>query len=298
MNAHLVSRSTALVVATGCLIYESRIVSAQSRELETLRARHTALTTHVRAQKDATSASAQKESPEASASAAAVVPTSSSRESTAELNEWLVRAQSLKQTVATRPEVTIPELELLKPADWLSVTREGGNLDDPRALRKTLADLRSAAKNQLIPPLTHAFRKYLEQNRNELPPTSLALAPYLETSLNPAILSRYEMVRSGNTANIPPNERIRAVMREQAPIDDEFDVRLQIDSNGVQGRPSGITAWIDNYQDRVKQARADYTRANSGASSTKIIDLAPYMNPPLTGAQLEKVIAWESNRPR
>ena len=294
MNAYLISCSAAFVAVAGGLVYEARVVTAQSRELETLRARHTALTTQWHEQKEVAARSSAKAVAEIPAPAVAAAPASLSRDETAELNAWLVRVEQLKQRVAANPAVTIPEIELLTPADWLRVTRAAQNLDDPRALRKTLAELRGAAKSQLVQPLTRAFRKYLEQNRNELPPTPLALAPYLESPLNPAILSRYEMVRSGNTANLSPSDRNRAAMREKAAIDDEFDVRLQISSSGVQGRPAGITAWIDNYYDRLKQARTDYARANSGASSTGITDLAPYMNPPLTTAEIEKLVTRES----
>jgi hypothetical protein len=291
MNAYLITCSAAFVAAAGCLVYESRVVAAQSRELKTLHARKSALTAQWAAEKKvAASASAN-----VVADIPASAPASLTRDETVELTAWLVRVQQLKQLVAAHPEVSIPELELLTPADWLRVTKTGQDSSDSRAVRKTLADLRGAAKNHLVLPLTRAFRKYLEQNRNELPSTPLALATYLERPLNPAILGRYEMVRSGNTANLSAHDRTSAAMRERAPIDDEFDVRLQFDSNGIQGRPAGITAWIDNYQDRVKQARADYARANSGATSTKITELAPYMNPPLTAAQLEKVVTWESS---
>jgi hypothetical protein len=55
---------------------------------------------------------------------------------------------------------------------------------------------------------------------------------------------------------------------------------------------------IAHRQDRDKQARADYARANSGTSSTKISDLVPYMNPPLTTSELGKLVTRECNRPR
>lgn len=298
MNAYLASCTAALVAAAGCLIYESKIATEQSRELEILRARHANLAKQLHAQQELATRKAAFMAAETPAPPAAAAPSSLSREDRAELSQWLVRAEQLKRTMAAHPELGIPELELLTPADWLRVTREGRDPEDPQALRKTLAELRGAAKNQLIPPLTQAFRKYLKQNSNELPPSPLALATYLETPLNPAILSRYEMVRSGNTSNIPSNERTRAAMRETTAIDDEFDVRLQIDSNGIQGRPSGITAWIENYHDRVKQARAAYTRANNGVTSSQIADLAPYITPPLTPAQLEKVLTWERSSRR
>jgi hypothetical protein len=88
------------------------------------------------------------------------------------------------------------------------------------------------------------------------------------------------------------------VLRERAPIDDEFDLRLQVDANGVQGRPAGITAWIDHYHDRLRQARAEFSRVHAGATSNDIAELARFMHPPLTAAQLEKVVAFERERDR
>ena len=137
---------------------------------------------------------------------------------------------------------------------------------------------------------------YPMPDAGELPPNVFALATYFEKPIDPAILQRYEMIKAGNVKDIP--KRTAAVLREKTPVDQEFDVRLQVDANGVQGRPSGITAWIDGYWDRHARAREEFKRAHNGATTMDVAQLAPFMNPPLTPAQLQMVVRFERERAR
>jgi hypothetical protein len=73
-------------------------------------------------------------------------------------------------------------------------------------------------------------------------------------------------------------------------------MRLQVDANGVQGRPAGITAWIEGYSDRHAAAREEFKRVHNGATTMDVAQLAAFMNPPLTPAQFEMVLRFEQER--
>ena len=290
-TTHLLLLTSGFAVSLGALLYELRVGASQSVELERLRSRQTSLLEQEQATLAQTRAvQEQRRAAEAAnAQPASIDPNNPA----AVVDAWLARVQRLKALLAQRPELTIPELELLTPADWLQVTREAGP-DDERTLRKTLAALRAAGKDHLVFPLSFAMRKYLELNQGELPPSTLALATYLPSPVNATILQRYEMIRSGNVKEV--GNRTQAVLREKAPIDEEYDMRLQIDANGVQGRPAGITAWIEGYSDRYSKAREEYKRTHNGTTSTDLSQLAPLMQPPLTPTQLEMVLRRERER--
>jgi hypothetical protein len=291
-TTHIYLLTSGFAVSIGALLYTSRVSAAQSVELERLRARQASLLSQEQATLAAARA-AQERHRALEVSRSSESTSSASPDSGAMVDAWLARVQGLKTLLAQRPELTIPELVLLTPADWLQVTREE-TPDDERSLRKTLAALRAAAKDHLVLPLTHGMRKYLDLNNGDLPPSTLALSTYLQSPVSPAILQRYEMIRSGNVKDL--SNRTHAVLREKTPIDEEYDMRLQVDGNGVQGRPAGITAWIEGYSERYTRAREEYKRTHNGTTSSDLTLLAPLMQPPLTPTQLEMILRRERER--
>jgi hypothetical protein len=283
--------TAAFGVSIGSVVYQGRLILVQREELQQLQAQHASLLAEEQDRlRVASPSSAKPDEPEAEGISAA---DAASGTSAIVVNAWLARVQRLKSAIAQRPDFAIPELELLTPADWLQVTR-AELPDDERALRKALAALRTAAKDHLVYPLTRAMRTYLDRNAGELPPNVFALATYFEKPVDPAILQRYEMIKSGNVKDIP--KKTAAVLREKAAVDQEFDIRLQVDANGVQGRPGGITAWIEGYWDRYAAARDEFKRAHNGATTTDVAQLVPFMQPPLTPAQLQMVLRFEQER--
>jgi hypothetical protein len=94
------------------------------------------------------------------------------------------------------------------------------------------------------------------------------------------------------------------VVLEKTPIDEDFDQRHGVnagrmaDGSGWGVVPgsfggTGPAAWIDDYDNRVRHARADYTRDHPGAPKAGLAELAPYIDPPLDPAKLQKLINLE-----
>ena len=278
-------------VSVGSVAYQGHLIVRHRQELQLLQSQHATLLAEERnVQRLASLPPAKSADSAAETKVAADSPSDAAPQV---IDAWLARVHRLKSAIAERPDFSIPELALLTPADWLQVAR-AEIPDDERGLRKALAALRTAAKDHLVFPLTYAMRTYLERNAGELPPNVFALATYFEKPIDPAILQRYEMIKSGNVKNIP--KRTAAVLREKTPVDQEFDMRLQVDANGVQGRPAGITAWIEGYSDRHAAAREEFKRVHNGATTMDLAQLAAFMNPPLTPAQFEMVLRFEQER--
>jgi len=212
-----------------------------------------------------------------------------------ETNAWLARLQEVRDVMAQHPEVGIPELSLLSDREWLRIAKDA-QFETPEQIRKSLAALRNAAKEQFAVRLASALGKYLRASGGQLPPTALTLAGYFTEPVDLAIFQRYEVVRTGNVSDLP--DRTLSVIREKAPVDKDYDSRYGVDGNAIQsgGGFGNARTWVndpDGYDGMIQHARAAYARANNGAKTTSLEQLAPYINPPLSPAALRKLIDLE-----
>ena len=206
----------------------------------------------------------------------------------AEINAWLGRLKKLKQLFADKPERSIPELALLTDDDWLRVARQA-EFDTEEHVRRALALARNAAKDKFEGQIAGALTRYLKQTNGELPATVLALAPYFDPPVDPAILGRYEMLATGMVSFSPSAAGIAAI-RESSAIDPDYDSRWTTMSNGGGRKAPAPSAWIPGFEDRSRRAYAAFRDANKGASAGAFEQVIPYFDPPLDPALAEKLI--------
>ncbi len=140
---------------------------------------------------------------------------------------WLAKVNLLKQQLEQMPDRKIPEMQLLKDADWLRITGGGGFQTDAE-VRRALCHLRDSAKQYFAPLLGQALRKYVAANAGQLPTDATQLATYFESPADGAILQRYQMLMSGDAGKLKGHEM---VVGERAPVDAEYDSLLQIGLN-------------------------------------------------------------------
>jgi len=141
---------------------------------------------------------------------------------------------------------------------WARIAQTAG-LDTDVGVRQALSSLREIAKQYFAPQMGKALQKYVQENNGQLPADVLQLKPYFESpaSGDDATLARYQMIRTGNVADLQPDEMILA---EKAAVDDEYDNLIQISLNSWKsqsvGKYTGNTA---------------YGRWSSGASQTQAV---------------------------
>jgi hypothetical protein len=146
----------------------------------------------------------------------------------ARVSKWLRSLQQLQSAIAASPENFIPEMALLKDKDWLeasSILREP--VED--GLAKALAQLRTLAKGKYAMYLHRALQKYVQESNGKLPDNIHELAPWLDKRADPSALSRYGLVRSGTTNDVPPAETI--ILEKSKPS--EFDTTFGISLSGA-----------------------------------------------------------------
>jgi hypothetical protein len=214
----------------------------------------------------------------------------------AETESWLDRLRTLKRMFAEHPELSIPELAQLTDSEWLLAVKNA-QLDTTEQVRQSLAAVRNAAKSKFAQQMASALQKYLAATNGQLPSNPQALYAYFIRSIDPSFFQRYEMVETGNVHDAPAADGQRTVIREIASVDEDYDARYGVTAQGmwtVAGDKA--RAWVDaadGYQGMVRRAQAEFARANSGAKAAGLEQLAPYLNPPLAPAKLQKLIDLE-----
>lgn len=295
-----------LLLATGAA-YTARLVANQRDELRALRKRHDALAAGLREAR-------QRAAPDAEALAAlqrqldfppVAAATKSSDNISAQTQAWLAKLATARRLFAAHPEASIPELQLLDLRTWLGAIKDL-QFDTDENTRRGLAALRTTAKQQFTDKLCSALQKYLNQHDGQLPPDLLSLRPLFNTPIDATILDRYKLTQTGRLA--PDSVPKDPVILEKSPVDEDFDSRRGVQvarmadgsgwgavGGGFGGSP-GPAAWIDGYQARLKRARTDFAQANPGIAPPGLADLAPYLNPPLDPATLQKLLAREPTK--
>ena len=224
--------ASATLIVVGAALFEIRVIFRQRSQLHVLQRRSTELETQIatlRSQRD----DAARELVE-SERQLVKLRSSPTRESSvtearrAEVKNWLASVKHLKRLLEQRPELAIPEMQLLTNDDWLRVAKQA-EVDTDDHLRKALATLRDTAKGKFSPQLAVAFTKFMNATNGQMPSTALALAIYFEKPVDVAIFQRYEM-RTSDTVTDPANPYW--AIRERAPVDADYDSRHQVNGNG------------------------------------------------------------------
>jgi hypothetical protein len=279
------------VAVFGTSLYEARVILRQNDELLQLRQqagewpaeirqltqeRNDAIGKLIRAQHDLEAVRLKSANDERAALAADPAMEH-------EMMTWLARAAKLKGLLEQMPDKKIPELQFLTVSDWLAVAKDA-QLETDEQIRKALGELRLAAKQRFVPSLQAALRQYIKANDGQLPGDPTLLAPYFDPPVDPAILPRYKMLRTEKLASEVPNGASLVTDADNSFVDDEFESRVTV---GIQSKG---WASVSKLGEAVKQAAAEFSKANNGKRPNSSQDLLPYFNPPLDSAQQKKFL--------
>lgn len=284
-----------LSVLVGAAFYGANFLSAQNAQRQSLAVRTGDLTLQLAAaqrQHQSTAHDLQLAETQL-AQLATPRPATSAETRDAEVQAWLGRVSQLRQLFATTAAATIPECRLLTDEDWLTVARSAAFASDEQR-RQALAALRSAAKRRFAGQLGSALRKFQTAHGDTLPGSLLDLAPYLTAPADPSMLDRYAITNNGS----PKSIRGGWIIRETTAVDTDYDSRHTVTPGGGYGSSTGPAAWIDDLAPRLRRAQQAYAAANQGAQPTRIAQVAPFIDPPLDPAMLEKLLKAERERPR
>ncbi|HWA84913.1 MAG TPA: sigma-70 family RNA polymerase sigma factor [Opitutus sp.] len=211
------------------------------------------------------------------------------------LDSWLQRVVTLKKKLAASPELQIPELKFLTAKDWLDATKET-TLDTEMDLRAALSQLRTDAKMHFEPRLYQALKHYLEANNNQPPSEPTQLAPFLEASVDPAILQHYRIYSPKDPGNdgIQFTARDGSVMtwaiRESQSVDPYFDTQFQISAEGY-----GYSA-RSQFDSEVDTAVTAFRKANNNLAPTAPAQLAPYLHSQIDPAFISRKLDSMNHR--
>jgi len=215
-----------------------------------------------------------------------------SPERQSEMKAWLARVKRLHVLFDERADQRIPEMQFLTEEDWLRVAKDI-QFDSDEATRRALAALRAAAVEKFKPQLTSALRSFAKTPPENVT-TILALQPFADPPIDPALLVRYELFQTTQT---PPRWKVQT----KAPIDADHDTRhvidVYVDGRGYGGSAAtGPTAWIPDFQQKATQARQAFTKAHNGTLPQSLTEVLPYFNPPLDPALADKLRQAERDR--
>lgn len=279
----------------GATFYGASILAAQNAQLQSLAARTADLARQLNAaQRQHQSTAHELQLAETQlAQLTAPLPATPAGPHDAEIQAWLARVSQLRQLLTATAAANIPECRLLTDEDWLTVARAAAFATDEQR-RQALAALRTAAKRRFATQLSTALRKFMESHDKTLPFALLDLAPYLTAPADPAMLGRYAITNNGS----PNSIRGGWIIREATAVDADYDSRHTVTPGGGMSSGSGPAIWIDDLAPRLRRAHQAYATANPAAtpSTPGIAQLAPFIDPPLDPATLEKLLKAERDR--
>ena len=250
--------TAAFVLTAGAGLYEASVLYRQRAELARLqthsaalladldrtRAEHAATARRfatVEAQIDARLAQARQAAP----------PADPKLEGTIAL--WFARAQRLQAFLATRPDLSIPELVLLSRDQWAEIASKsppGVDTGSDTAIKEALAHARKTAEDLFAPKLQGAFNAYLRSSGGFLPDSLYQLLPHFESPISPALLSRYHLLQTGKLAALPLMDQINWLIETREIVDADLD---NIISMGTTGRAShSAKAYYHHAQKRAR----------------------------------------------
>jgi RNA polymerase sigma factor (sigma-70 family) len=108
---------------------------------------------------------------------------------------WARRLDHLKQWLLANPGESIPELKLLSDRDWLD-SIGGLTVDGPEEYRRALSLVRGNAEIKVMGQLGVALRRCASANKGQIATDLSELTPYLDSTFDQSLLSRYEIVPS------------------------------------------------------------------------------------------------------
>jgi len=268
-----------LVVALASVGQEFHLLSRQESERQALATRQEWLQGQVRRLQTENGA-AEDELTQANQELAQLQIATQAANSDREIRvrSWLRKSQYFRDLFVQRPDQAIPELQLLKPLDWLRLSHEA-KTGNEFEIRQGLAAIRAASTEKFIELLAAALRKYTESHNGTLPLSTAELVPYLDATVDPSVLGRYEMLASGKVSDLGGGSlgSGRWVIAQSAPIDGDYDYRDYVIA------PSGWAS-LPWRQDELwmtqREASMAYFKETGIRDVKSTSDLIPYVSSP------------------
>jgi hypothetical protein len=193
---------------------------------------------------------------------------------------WLARVAQLKQRLAQTPESNIPELQLLSEEDWLAAVKDR-NLNSDIEYRRALSTLRCAGENMFASKVQNALQKFYKDKGKQFPTDFSQLQPYFDSTVDEAILRRWEITSSKTVPNLGFGPML---ITQKAAVDDMFDQRIAIGENGM-----GSTDFLSSeYRSALQSVYKAYSAANNGQNPTDVSELLPYATTPEQQTGIQK----------
>jgi RNA polymerase sigma factor (sigma-70 family) len=199
----------------------------------------------------------------------------------ATLQALAARATALKRHLEERPQTKIPELQFVTDKQWIDAVAKG-NLDTEEGIREALSRLRSSAKATFGGMMQKALKQYASANGGMLPNDISELQPYFNPPIDPAMLSRYQLVQTGNLEETRPDKPL--ISEIAPPVDDEYDTRHDFRIGGSSSQ--SVSKAGDAFMAAVKA----YANANNGLLPRDPTQLTLYLREPIALDRIQKFL--------
>jgi hypothetical protein len=198
------------------------------------------------------------------------------------------KVNRLKLRLEQTPGAKIPELQFLTDQDWIRAA--SGNLDSDVDYRLALSALRSAGENKFAAELQPALNQYMKANNVQFPTDLSQLQSYFPSPVDDAILQRWEITSPKTVPNIRVGQA--GIITETAAVDDVFDTRIAVGSDGY-GNVDFLTT---ETQDLLIPVYKAYLAANNGQNPAEPSQLISYATTPEQQTAVQKQILRDSAR--
>jgi hypothetical protein len=278
--------ASALALTVGAGLFEAGVVYRNAAELEKLRQDSNRLQSQVRQLRDERDTAAGRLDAverQIDARLASAAPPAAGSDAALELQmkTWLANLDRMKELLAQRPSLGIPELRLLPESSWFGIAASA-KLDSDEAIRRAFANLRSRAENLMANKLKSALNAFVKANDGLLPDQPGQLLPFFDPPVEAELVERYQMLQTGRLSDLSQRDAGMRLMTIKSPTDVEYDSVWMIGTSGFS--TSGAMSY------NVSEARKEFTKANNGQKATSAEQLLPFLKWPTDSAALEKYL--------
>lgn len=199
----------------------------------------------------------------------------------ARIEEWLSQLAQIRELLESRPDLNVPELQLLDEKFWFE-TASMQRFSSERDIRQAAAVLRQRAEIRMGLMLQRALSAFLAGSGGRLPRNMNELVPFLDPKVQPEWLQRYETLHQGRLEDVTKQERRLSLLAVKQPADVEFDSYLQV---GEFGYGFGAARFHN-----LKHAQDAYREAHGGEAPVVAGQLIPYLKWPMDVAIVQQML--------
>lgn len=150
----------------------------------------------------------------------------------ADVHRFVNAIRSLREQLGKKPEENIPEIQFLKEDDWIELVTSLSGLENGLSSLfsgRALHLVRSTARSRASGKIWKALQTFVTDSSGKLPADAGELAPFIDHPAAKELLARYEMVRTGIAASVPPGGiviREKSGLVKNPDLDALYDIGL------------------------------------------------------------------------